>query len=216
MPLFTLERDIEMPENDPGLESTMWRVISSAIWWQVRWMRSYARVPSDRILGFCVYESPAPVNLASQAVSCRVPYVALAEVEELLSPGAGRGIDLLPLGESLFLVERTYPRGWNASSLMEANVCASDDEGVTWLRSYWDRSGRRARCVFGATSRETLASAIGQPAAALETQISDAELNHPSQWARMFDSFELPYHWEQEPDRTDDGSPRSSESALAR
>lgn len=202
MPLFTLERDIDMPENDPGLESTMWRVISSAVWWQVRWMRSYARVPSDRILGFCVYDSPAPVNLASQAVSCRVPYVALAEVEELLAPGEGLGEDSLPEGHSLYLVERTFPGRWNATALREANECASNDGGASWLRSYWDAEGSRARCVFTATSRFAL-EAVVHASAPSEIAISDAELNHPAKWKRMYDSFELPYHWEEEQDAVD-------------
>ncbi|HMO53668.1 MAG TPA: DUF4242 domain-containing protein [Tepidiformaceae bacterium] len=198
MPLFTLERDMDVPEDDPGLENSMFRVISSAVWWQVRWMRSYARVPSDRILGFCVYDSPAPVNLASQAVSCRVPYVALAEVEELLAPGEGLGADSLAEGHSLFLVERTFAGGWSAAGLREANVCASMTEGVSWLRSYWDAEGHRARCIFGATSRAALQAAVQARSSPSELAISAAQLNHPSNWERMYDTFELPHHWEEE------------------
>lgn len=200
MPLFTLERDMDVPENDPGLESTMFRIVSSAVWWQVRWMRSYARVPSDRILGFCVYESPAPVNLASQAVSCRVPFVALAEVEELLAPGEGLGVDSLPEGHSLYLVERTFPGRSNATTLREANECAANADCVSWLRSYWDAEGSRARCIFTATSRAALEAAVHAQTAPSEIAISDAELNHPEKWKRMYDSFELPYHWEEQPD----------------
>jgi hypothetical protein len=196
MALFTLERDMDAPDDDLGMENTMFRVIGSAFLCNVHWLRSYNRVPSERILGFCVYESGSADSLQTASHTCGVPYVRIAEVEEVCAPGIGRGVDPAPEGYALMVVERIIPHHWTSATLREANEGISRTNDVNWLRSYWEVGARRVRCVFVAASQECLAEALGD--CATETRIFGAALNHPSQWARLYDSFALPHHWDQQ------------------
>ena len=197
MPLFTLWRTFAPDLNATELELVTVRMVTGATWFpDVLWHRSYGIDEPGRIEGFCVYEGPTEQIVGGLSSHCRVPYDAIREVQECRADDSGAGMDEVPDGISLFLVERELPASTSPDRLREMNLdSTSGSPEVSWLRSYWDPGRNISRCIFRATSREGLAAAMGGAAVQLRA-MAPVQLNHPALWAELYDSIGLRRHWE--------------------
>ena len=210
MPLFTLRRSFDPPLRGEKIELTMATIISGATWYpNVEWERSYGIDHGTRQETVCVYRGPTKSEVARHSSYCGVPIDAIYEVEEF-RPGSEMGIlsrDISAFNtppaedDRYFVVERTFDQAMTEAEVgaawMRSGQCAAEIPRLYWVRSYWSEADRKGWCVFRAPDAELVAKHSARTIIPCDW-IEEAAENHPRDWARIYDSFNLPHHWERE------------------
>lgn len=176
MTLFAIWRELDPTLSENEREAITIRSIGALEWFpHVRWVRSFVIDEPCRLESLCTYEARSVEELRETSLRCAVPFVEIRPVEEAVTTASTSHSS----GEDLCLVSGRAgafvpPHGWQL------------------LRSYTDRERGYRREVYLAGGGDP------RPSSGVDSIERVREI-HPSEWAWVYESFNIPKHWELDP-----------------
>jgi len=175
MTRYAIWRELDHTLSETEKEAITIRAIGALEWFpHVAWVRSFAiDEPGVRLHSLCIYEARTVQELRDTSLRCAVPFVEIRPVEETVGPAVSTEGDMVLVSGRAGAF--APPAAW-------AGIC-----------SYLDGERGYAWGVYLAPA----GAALPAPAPGIDS-IERVVENHPAMWAWVYESLNIPKHWELE------------------